>query len=115
MIKRLYTVSILGLLFVFAGCAERTVTLEDGLRNTQGGKYSLVVVADGLISFQIDAYHKYQYYGDPEQIAHAMPLLDKAMTVSSNSGHAVIFMDFRNNESNKPAHATARTLAAPGR
>jgi hypothetical protein len=110
MMKRIFIGSILGLLFACAGCAERTVTLDDGLKNTQEGKYSLVVVGDGLISFQIDAYHKYQYYGDAKSIAEAMPLLDNAMSVSSNSGHAVVFMDFRNNGSNQPARRASPRL-----
>ena len=98
------------------GCPRsRTVKLEDGLRQVKEGKCSLVVVADGTISFQRDAFHKFQYCGDTNRIARAMPMLAEALSAASNAGHAVSFMDMRSQECNHAPAGTARQFAEPQR
>lgn len=79
------------------GCGSwRTVTLEEGLRNTQAGKYTLVAVTDDFISFQVDGFHKYQFYSDRSSIAAAVPRLEKAVEAAIKTGHGVAIIDARN-------------------
>ena len=111
MIRILYVsccVSVLVILSV--GCADRrTVPLDEALRKTGQGEYSLIAVADDLISFQVDSRHKYQCYASANDIATAVPLVYDALSVASNAGHRVIFMDARNTgKSNTPLQATSQ-------
>ena len=85
---------ILVMVIVLVGCGagqSDRIDLEDALRNTENGEYSLIVAADEMswVSFQKSAEHKRQYVWEEGEREQVLKKVSAAIIKARKNGHYV--------------------------
>ena len=70
------------------------IRLEEGLKRTESGEFSLIVMTDALVSFQSGPMGKWQYYYDAtNRAATRLAVKGAIASLASHTGHEVHFED----------------------
>ena len=86
--------------FALGAChPPRSVSLDEALRGTRNGDYELIVVSDGLVSFQ-NRRHKDQYHFKGELPETELIQIRTTIEQSRLLGHSAEFEDLRGRGAN---------------
>jgi hypothetical protein len=90
-------------LFLSACGGDRRIDFDSAVRSTADGEFSLIVVTDKFVSFQKDAFHKYQYYFAPPLPVTALDQIKTSAERARANHHEVHVEDIRDSTNNQPS------------
>jgi hypothetical protein len=91
------TIAVLILSVALLGCHyDRRIEYDQAIARMKAGEFTLVVITDNMVSFQKDAWHKYQWYFSPPLAEATLHTLQITADESKTTGQECHLEDIRN-------------------